>query len=75
MTMEYVVFKGMDDILYTVQYSECGTRPYLHHFGRDNNGGYALYLPNDPCDLELFKDTLNLVLDEVIKKKREAKRG
>jgi|DEB0MinimDraft_6_1074348.scaffolds.fasta_scaffold13943_2 hypothetical protein len=70
--MEYVIFKGKRDILYTLNYNEDGT-PWLDAFGSELGlSSGEMELPSDPCDLELFRDILHSVLTEVITKKRAA---
>jgi len=68
--MEYVVFKGKEDILFTVDDNNPDKDAHLNAFGKNNHGAYIL-LPEHPCDLELFKDTFNEILTEIIKRKRE----
>lgn len=69
--MEYVVFKGKGDILYTATRQKDGGA-YLDWFGAELAANYeGLPLPSDPCDLEIFRDTLHEVLTEIIKKGRE----
>lgn len=66
--MEYVLYKGKGDILYTV--GDHGNELELSAFG-GLNGGINIHLPLEPCDLELFRDTLHEVLTEIIEKKRK----
>lgn len=67
--MEYVIFNGMSNLIYTVRYNE-------YDFEINYWGGITyetIDLPTDPCDLELFRDSLNEILTEVIEKKRSKK--
>lgn len=57
--MEYVILKGKGDILYTADTKEITLV-----------GNSSVVLPSDPCDLELFRDTLHEALTEIINKKR-----
>jgi hypothetical protein len=69
--MEYVILKGKGDRLYTVDYYSNIDGTTINYF---HNGKYAdVILPTNPCDLELFRDSLNEILTEVIEKKRSKK--
>ena len=63
--MEYVIFKGKDQMLYTYDRDTAE----LNYF--DEYTHQHIYLPSEsPCDLELFRDTLCEVLTEIIRRKR-----
>lgn len=69
--MEYVIFKGKGDILYTVTSQKEGGA-FLDAFGAELAASHAeIELPEDACDLELFRDTMHEVLTELINKKRQ----
>ena len=68
--MEYVIFKGKD-VLFTLDGFELNQFRGSQFRGRPSGNHKAIYLPGDPCDLELFRDTLHEVLTEIINKKRQ----
>ena len=75
--MEYVIYKGKGNILYTLRQedSDNGIVNWFEGFG-DTLGLFrgATELPSDPCDLELFRDTLHAVLTKVIEEKRNGQK-
>lgn len=64
--MEYVIYKDKDELI-TLDDEDTIT---LNGFG-EYNRYQALELPDHPCDLELFRDTLHEVLTKVIEEKRK----
>lgn len=71
--MEYVVFKGKD-VLFTLDTNlpdNCLDTFELNQFTHKGSGHHnAIYIPINPCDLELFRDTLHKVLTKIIEEKK-----
>ena len=66
--MEYVIYKGKGALLYTLD--ESGGDHFVNMFSESALNG-CIELPEEPCDLELFRDTMHEVLTEIIEKKRK----